>query len=79
MSCVCVNVFEVIHNGVQYRMEQVPERGYFASSPELPGCFFAGETLDEPMANIREAMELYLEVNVEDGVSIPDHFRSLTA
>ena len=29
--------------------------------PELPGCTSAGETEDEAMANIREAIELYLE------------------
>ena len=29
--------------------------------PELPGCTSAGETEDEAMVNIREAIELYLE------------------
>lgn len=29
--------------------------------PELPGCASAGETEEEAMANIREAIELYLE------------------
>ena len=29
--------------------------------PELPGCTSAGETEEEAMANIREAIELYLE------------------
>lgn len=32
--------------------------------PELPGCTSAGETEDEAMANIREAIELYLEPDV---------------
>ena len=29
--------------------------------PELPGCTSAGETEDEALENIREAIELYLE------------------
>lgn len=66
-----MNVFEVIHDGVHYRLEQVPEGGYFASIPELPGCLSEGETLDEAMTNIREAMELYLEASVEEGIPIP--------
>ncbi|OGS35830.1 MAG: hypothetical protein A2293_07160 [Elusimicrobia bacterium RIFOXYB2_FULL_49_7] len=37
------------------------EHGYFAYCPELEGCHSQGESLDEVMANIREAIELYLE------------------
>lgn len=35
--------------------------GYFAWCPELKGCHTQGETLDEVMANIQEAIALYLE------------------
>ena len=48
----------------KYRVNVVIERdkdGYFAYVPELKGCHSQGETLDEVMANIREATELYLE------------------
>ncbi len=39
------------------------EDGYFiASVPELPGCHTQARTLDELMQRIREAIELYLEV-----------------
>lgn len=37
------------------------EAGYFAFCPELPGCQSQGDSLDEAMAHIREAIELYLE------------------
>jgi len=37
------------------------EDGYYAYAPELDGCQSQGETLDETMANIEEAIKLYLE------------------
>ena len=35
--------------------------GYFAYAPELKGCHSQGESLEEAMKNIREAVEVYLE------------------
>lgn len=35
--------------------------GYYAFCPELEGCQSQGDTLDEVMANIKEAIELYIE------------------
>ncbi|MCK9240896.1 type II toxin-antitoxin system HicB family antitoxin, partial [Desulfocurvus sp.] len=35
--------------------------GYSASIPDFPGCFTAGDTLEELAANVQEAVELYLE------------------
>ena len=37
------------------------ENGFYAWCPELKGCQSQGDTLDEAMTNIREAIELYLE------------------
>ena len=48
------------------------EGGYYATVPSLPGCISQGETWEETIANIREAIELYLEVLAEDGQPIPD-------
>ncbi len=39
--------------------------------PDLPGCFSAGDTMDEAMDNAREAIDLHVEVLIEDGVTIP--------
>lgn len=39
--------------------------GFSASVPALPGCHSQGETLEETLANIREAAELWLEVAAE--------------
>ena len=37
------------------------KHGYFVHCPELPGCHSQGDTFEEAMENIREAVELYLE------------------
>ena len=37
------------------------EQGFYAWCPELKGCQSQGLTLEEVMANIKEAAELYLE------------------
>ena len=37
------------------------EHGYYAWCPELKGCQSQGASLEEALANIREATELYLE------------------
>ena len=40
--------------------------GYIAIVPELPGCHTQGNSLDEVIRNIREAIELYLETLSEE-------------
>jgi predicted RNase H-like HicB family nuclease len=42
------------------------EHGFYASCPALKGCHSQGQTLDEAIANIREAIELYLETLTEE-------------
>ncbi len=37
------------------------EHGYYAWCPELKGCQSQGQTIEETLANIKEALELYLE------------------
>ena len=37
------------------------EHGFYAWCPELKGCQSQGDTLEETLANIKEAAELYLE------------------
>ena len=46
-------------------LEACEEGGYTVYVPSLPGCISEGETRDEALANIREAIELYLDP-VED-------------
>lgn len=46
--------------------ETQPDGGYHATCPVLPGCHSEGDTLEEATANIREAIEVYVE-------SLPAH------
>jgi predicted RNase H-like HicB family nuclease len=39
--------------------------------PDLPGCFSAGDTLDEAISNAQEAIDLWCETVIEDGKDIP--------
>jgi predicted RNase H-like HicB family nuclease len=45
--------------------------GFTAIVPSLPGCISEGDTEEEALANIKEAIELYIEVLTEDGKEIP--------
>lgn len=49
------------------------EDGYFVVEvPSLPGCISQGKTRDEALANIEEAIALYIEVLEDRGEPIPD-------
>lgn len=49
-------------------LEPSNEGGYTAIVPSLPGCVSEGETKEEVLKNIREAIELYLEPVEDDFV-----------
>jgi predicted RNase H-like HicB family nuclease len=40
---------------------EVDENGYYVYCPSLKGCHSQGDTLEEALENIKEAIELYLE------------------
>jgi predicted RNase H-like HicB family nuclease len=46
-------------------IEKSDEGGYTVTVPALPGCISEGDTREEALKNIKEAIELYLEP-VED-------------
>ena len=48
------------------------KRAFGVVVPDLPGCFSAGDTLDDAVVNVREAIELWLETAIDDGQSIPE-------
>lgn len=56
-----------------YSRVLIPEEegGYSAFVLEFPGCISAGDTPDEAMENLTEAMELWLGAVLEEGQSVP--------
>jgi predicted RNase H-like HicB family nuclease len=48
--------------------EPSDEGGFTAQVPALPGCISEGDSVDEALANIQEAIELYLEPVEDDGI-----------
>ena len=48
------------------------EGGYTAIVPALPGCISEGDTKEETLKNIKEAVELYLEPIEDDAVFAPN-------
>ena len=53
---------------IEVVLEACEEGGYTVYVPSLPGCISEGETRGEALANIREAIELYLEPVEDDYV-----------
>lgn len=50
------------------------EEGYGIAVPDLPGCFSHAETWETILPMIREAMELWIEVMLEDGKPITEPY-----
>lgn len=49
------------------------EDGYWVvECPSLPGCISQGKTQDEALANIKDAIDLYIGVLVDEGKPIPE-------
>ncbi|MBW1999841.1 MAG: type II toxin-antitoxin system HicB family antitoxin [Deltaproteobacteria bacterium] len=54
-------------------LEPSDEGGYTVYVPSLPGCISEGNTKEEAIANIKEAIELYLEPVEDDLTFSPEH------
>ncbi len=52
-------------------IEKGQESGYVAHVPALRGCASQGETKEEVLANVKEAIEAYVEALMEDGMPVP--------
>jgi len=66
----------------QYRLSVVVEKdadGYFVFCPELQGCYSQGDTYEEALENIKDAIRLHIEDRLENGEDIPfiDHIHKL--
>ena len=52
-------------------IEKGRESGFVVYAPALKGCVSQGKTREEALKNIKEAMELYIEALLEDGLPVP--------
>ena len=53
---------------IKVLLEPSEEGGFTVYAPSLPGCISEGETVEEAIANIKEAIHLYLEPVEDDQV-----------
>jgi len=58
-------------------LEASDEGGYTVYVPSLPGCVSEGDTEDEALKNIREAIELYLEPVDDDLAAMGKEVREI--
>lgn len=47
------------------------EGGYWVEVPALPGCYSQGDSVDDALENVREAIGLYLETLRDEGKDVP--------
>ncbi len=52
-------------------IEEGRQSGYVAYAPALRGCVSQGETKEEALKNVKEAMEVCVEALLEDGLPVP--------
>ena len=47
--------------------------GYFVSCPALQGCYSQGDTYEEAVENIKDAIRLHIDDRLADGEEIPEN------
>lgn len=47
--------------------------GYYVSCPALQGCYSQGDTYEEAVTNIKDAIRLHVEDRFAEGEEIPEH------
>jgi predicted RNase H-like HicB family nuclease len=53
-------------------LHEAEEGGYWVEVPSRPGCLSQGETVDETLANVADALRSHVEALREDGQPVPD-------
>ena len=69
---IAAQVEELLKRPYRIVVQGEPVEGYLAVVPELPGCVTAGQTPEEAMALLREAMRAWLESVLVDGLPAPE-------
>lgn len=69
---------KVIHKYVMPVVIEKDSAGYFASCPILQGCYAQGDTYEEALQNIEDAIRLHIEDRLENNEPVPkDEYVSL--
>jgi antitoxin HicB len=71
--------FQVIKSGIVLELQLEPEGGYTISVPSLPGCISYGDTFEQAIEMIKDAIIGWLAVAKEEGIPIPDQFEDFKA
>lgn len=69
---VAARLREYLERPYRLELRGTPEDGYLAMAPELPGCMTVGETSDEALRLLHEAMAAWLEAVIVAGDPIPE-------
>jgi predicted RNase H-like HicB family nuclease len=59
-------------------IEPCREGGYFAMCPAFPGCHVEGETYEETLDEMRQAIDAFIEDYKEEGEKIPEEDVTIT-
>ncbi len=52
-------------------IHKAEEGGYWVEVPVLPGCYSQGETVEEAVTNVQEAIEAHIAALKQDGQEVP--------
>jgi len=66
---------------MKYRFSVLVEHdknGYFAFCPELQGCYSQGNTYEEALENIKDAIQLHVEDRIAEQEEIPEPIKSIS-
>jgi len=67
--------FEVIEDSIVFQFEEAEEGGYVVSVPDLPGCISEGDSFEEALEMIKDALLGWLLVAQQHGDPIPDRYQ----
>lgn len=70
MPTTKLRTFLVIEDRVTYEFQEAEEGGYVVRVPAAPGCWSEGDTFEEALAMIKDALEGWQEVAKEKGAHI---------
>ena len=68
--------FQVIEDDITYEFEEAEEGGYTVTVPDLSGCISEGDTFEEALEMIKDAMVGWLTVAKKYDDPFPDKYLS---